>query len=524
MKKSQGSKDGAERLETQGITKKFPGVVANDSIDFDIHSGEIHSLLGENGAGKSTLMKVLYGIYPPDEGDIIVDGDKVNFSTPVDAIDRGIGMVHQHFMLVPSFSVAENVALGLRSLNWYGHDLGRISRRLTELGERYGLEIDPSRKIRNLSVGEQQRVEILKALFRGASILILDEPTAVLTPQKTEILFETLKEMADQGLGIIFISHKLEEVLELSDRITVLRNGKVVETLQTEDATKKELAKSMVGQEVLFDIELPPKEPGDVRLEVDNIRANSETGVEILKGIDLTVRAGEILGLAGVSGNGQSVLADILSGLKNPTGGQVRIDGKDVTGQGPSSLLNQGLSYIPEDRIAEGTVDKFTVEDNLILKDVSSPRYSNGLFMNFDEIDRKCKELVEYFDIRTPSTKTPLRNLSGGNIQKLILARELSRDPTIIVANQPTRGLDVRATEYVRNRIIEARGNGSAVLLISMKLDEILSLSDRIAVIYEGEIVDVIDREAVDRKELGLMMTGGKKETGEPVSSSEEYQ
>ena len=524
MKMNQEAKASLETLQAKEITKKFPGVIANDSIDFDVHSGEIHALLGENGAGKSTLMKVLYGIHAPDGGKIIADGESVNFNSPVDAIDEGIGMVHQHFMLVPSFSVAENVALGLRSLNWYKHDMGEISQKLTELGEKYGLAIDPSRKIRNLSVGEQQRVEILKALFRGASILILDEPTAVLTPQKTERLFKTLKEMADLGLGIIFISHKLEEVLELSNRITVLRNGKVIETLPTEKATKKELARSMVGQEVLFDIELPPNEPGDVRLEVEGIKANSETGVEVLKGIDLKIRSGEILGLAGVSGNGQAMLADILSGLKKPSGGRVKIDGKDVTGQGPGSLLKQGLSYIPEDRIEEGTIDKFTVEDNLILKDVSFPSYSNGIFLDFDEIDRKCKELMEHFDIRAPSSKTPLRNLSGGNIQKLILARELSRDPTIIVANQPTRGLDVRATEYVRKRLIEARGDGCAVMLISMKLDEILSLSDRIAVIYEGEIVDIIDREAVDRKELGLMMTGGKKETVKPVSSPEDYQ
>lgn len=511
MKNSDKAQNGIKELEAKGITKRFPGVVANDSIDFDVHSGEIHALLGENGAGKSTLMKVLYGIYPPSDGSILVDGEETHFDSPVDAIDQGIGMVHQHFMLVPSFSVTQNVALGLRSLNWYKRHLGRISRELTELGEKYGLEVDPDKKIRNLSVGEQQKVEILKALFRGASILILDEPTAVLTPQKTESLFKTLKKMSQQGLGMIFISHKLDEVLELSDRITVLRDGEVVENLPTDKAKKKELARSMVGQDVLFDLELPPNEPGDVRLDVDEITAVSETGLEVLENIDLEVHAGEILGLAGVSGNGQAMFSDVLSGLKIPEEGRIEIDGEDVTDSDPGALLKKGLSYIPEDRLAEGTVGKFTVEDNLVLKDLPFPRYSNGSFIDFEAINEESNQLMEDFDIRAPSTKTPLRNLSGGNIQKIILARELSRDPAIIIANQPTRGLDVKATKYVHNRLIEARQEGCAVLLISMKLDEILRLSDRIAVIYEGEIVGTMDRQDADRKELGLMMTGGTK-------------
>jgi len=515
MKRKPASMLNPEKCETlymQGIIKQFPGVLANDHIDFDIHAGEIHALLGENGAGKSTLMKVLYGMYRPDEGHIFINGEPVHFHSPLDAIRYGIGMVHQHFMLIPPFSVVENVALGLPSSRRFLLDLDVVSQRIKELAKIYGLKVDPAAKVWQLSVGEQQRVEVLKVLYRGASLLILDEPTAVLTPQEVEELFSTLRRMVNEGHAIIFISHKLHEVLSLSDRVTVLRDGRVMKTLPTAEATKEDLARLMVGREVLLRIDHTPVDRGAVCLALEGVWAQGDGGLPTLRGIDLEVHFGEILGIAGVSGNGQRELAEVVVGLRRPAQGRVRIEGADVTGWPPSKLLKQGLSYIPEERMLDGVVQEFTVAENLILKDHIHLPYANGIFMNFKSIAEETDRLIQSFDIRTPSRGTPLKSLSGGNIQKLILARELSRNPRVLVAAQPTRGLDVSATEYVRRQIIAQRKAGTATLLISEDLDEILSLSDRIAVIYEGEIMKVVNRDEVSTKELGLMMAGVRQE------------
>ncbi|MFC2108782.1 ABC transporter ATP-binding protein [Candidatus Bipolaricaulota bacterium] len=497
-----------EKLEAVGIVKQFPGVLANDHVDFDVSAGEIHTLLGENGAGKSTLMKVLYGMYQPEEGSILVNGEQVRFRSPLHAIQRGIGMVHQHFMLVPTFTVAENIALGLPSSRKAVLDLDRVSEKLLEVAELYGLHVDPSAKVWQLSVGEQQRVEILKVLYRGASLLILDEPTAVLTPQEVDDLFTSLRKMVSRGHAIVFISHKLHEVLALSHRVTVLRSGRVVDTVPTANATKEGLARLMVGRDVLLRVNRPIVKRSDVRLTLKGVEALGDSGLPALRGIDLEVCGGEILGLAGVSGNGQKEIAEVIAGVRSSTAGCVTIDGTDVTGHSPARLLERGLSYIPEERMTDGVVRDFSVEENLILKDHHRAPYSRGLFMDFKRIATETDQLIENFDIRTPSRNTTLKSLSGGNIQKTILARELSRKPAIAIAAQPTRGLDVSATEYVHRRLMEQRTEGAATLLISEDLDEILNLSDRIAVIYEGQIMGVANRDDVTVEEVGLMMAG----------------
>jgi simple sugar transport system ATP-binding protein len=492
----------------RGITKRFPGVLANDDVDFDVHRGEVHTLLGENGAGKSTLMKILYGLYAPDEGEILIDGEPVEINSPNDAIAAGIGMIHQHFMLVPPLTVAENVTLGMPSDRRPLMDLDGVSKRIKELSDAYGLAIDPDVEVWKLAVGEQQRVEILKALYREAELLVLDEPTAVLTPQEVDELFVTWRRMVAEGHALIFISHKLHEVLDISDRITVLRGGKLVGTVPKEGATKESLARMMVGREVLLEVDRTAVEVGDVGISVDGLRGMGDRGTEALRGVAFEVRTGEILGIAGVSGNGQKELAESIAGLRPITGGTVSIAGTDVTGASPGERRAAGLSYIPEERMKEGAIGDFTVSENIILLNHGDEPYTHRGFLDFDAIEERSGDLIEAFDVRTPSQATILKSLSGGNIQKLILARELSGTPTVLVASQPTRGVDIGAAEYIHERLVAQREQGTAILVISEDLDEVFGLSDRIAVMYEGQVMGIVDPATATREEVGLMMAG----------------
>ncbi|MCI0396258.1 MAG: ABC transporter ATP-binding protein [Chloroflexi bacterium] len=492
----------------RGIVKRFPGVLANDRVDFDVRTGEIHALLGENGAGKSTLMKILYGLYQPNEGEIRLNGRPVTINSPADSIRLGIGMIHQHFMLVPTLTVAENVALGLPSSRGPLTDLDQVARRIDELARIYGLQMDPDATVWQLSVGQQQRVEIMKALYRGAALLILDEPTAVLTPQEVEEFFTTLQQMAERGHALIFISHKLAEVLRISQRVTVLRDGRVVHTLPTGETTKEELAQMMVGRPVTLQRERPAVELGELLLQLEEVWAQSDRETPALRGVSLAVRAGEIVGLAGVSGNGQVELAQVIAGLRPASGGRVLLEGEEITGRPPGQIMEQGLAYIPEERMKDGMIRNFSVAENLILREHGRPPYARSGFFNFRAISRRSAELIRSFNVKTPSQETPVKNLSGGNIQKLILARELSRQPRVLVAAQPTRGLDIGATEYVHLRLLQQRQEGTATLLISEDLDEILALSDRIAVIYEGRIMGEVAREEATAEKLGLLMAG----------------
>jgi simple sugar transport system ATP-binding protein len=502
------------KMEMRGIVKRFPGVLANDHVDFDARSGEVHALLGENGAGKSTLMRILYGLYQADEGQITIDGRAIKIESPHDAIESGIGMIHQHFMLVPTLTVAENVALGLPSSRGMLTDLDQVSERVLELAELYGLQVDPGAYVWQLAVGQQQRVEIIKALYRGAALLILDEPTAVLTPQEVSELFITLRQMVGDGHVLIFISHKLQEVMNICARVTVLRDGRVVGTLPIEDVTQGELARLMVGRELQAQPEKEEIEQKDVRLALQDVWADNDLGTPGLRGISFEVRAGEILGLAGVSGNGQRELAQVINGLRAVTKGTLRVGEKDITGSSPAEVIAQGLSYVPEERMEDGMIKEFTVAENLILREVSKKPFSRGGFLNFRAISRQSDILIEQYNVKTPSQDTPVKNLSGGNIQKLLLARELSRKPRVVVAAQPTRGLDIGATEYVHQVLMDQRAEGTAILLISEDLDEILALSDRIIVIYEGEIMGEVISGQASPEEIGLMMAGVRSQAG----------
>ncbi|HEY4717855.1 MAG TPA: ABC transporter ATP-binding protein [Anaerolineales bacterium] len=503
-----------DTLEMKGISKRFPGVLANDRVDFDLHAGEVHALLGENGAGKSTLMKILYGMYHPDEGEILINGKSVNISSPTDAINLGIGMIHQHFMLVPTLTVAENVALGVPSKRGPLTDLEDVSKRILELAGVYGLKIDPDAYIWQLSVGQQQRVEIIKALYRGAALLILDEPTAVLTPQEVDELFVIMHQMVKDGHALIFISHKLHEVVEISDRVTVLRDGRKIGTRPTAETTKRDLANWMVGREIIFTPEHKTVELGPVRVELKAACCGSDRGTPGLRQVSLQVHSGEILGVAGVSGNGQRELAEVITGLRKTTEGQILLEGQDVTGLPVDELTERMLSYIPEERMRDGMIKEFTVSENLILREHHKSPFSRSGFLNLRKISKHADNLIGQFDVKTPSRETPAKSLSGGNIQKMVLARELARQPRAIVAAQPTRGLDIGATEYVRGLLLEQRAAGAAILLISEDLDEILALSDRIAVIYEGQIMDILPREDATPETLGLLMAGVHPEKG----------
>lgn len=506
-------------VELRGIVKRFPGVVANDHIDFDVKAGEVHALLGENGAGKTTLMRILYGLYQPDEGQILIDGRPVTIHSPSDSIRLGLGMIHQHFMLVPTLTVAENVALGLPSERGILLDLDRVAKRIRELSELYGLQVDPMAKVWQLSVGEQQRVEILKALYRGAALLILDEPTAVLTPKEVDDFFVILRRMAAEGHSLIFISHKLNEVLAFTDRVTVLRDGRVIKTLKTADTNRSELARLMVGREVLLRVDRPPVEPGKVRLRLHDLCLNGDRGLPAVCDANLEIRAGEILGIAGVSGNGQRELAEAIAGLRKPSSGRIELDGVDITDWHPERRIRHGLAYISEERFLDGVVKDLTVEENLMLEEHARHPFSRGIFLNFPKIAQHVNHLIKDFEIKTPSRTTPLRNLSGGNVQKLIMARELSRRPSVLIAAQPTRGVDIGSTEYIHQRLIAQRKEGTATLLISEDLDEVRNLSDRIAVIFGGRIMGILDREEATIERLGLLMAGvhHQHEESQPV-------
>ncbi len=501
-------------LQIENITKRFPGVLANDSISFDLYQQEIHALLGENGAGKTTLMNIIYGLYKPDSGRILVNQEVANIENPNDALRAGIGMVHQHFKLVPVMTVTENLMLGHEKTRGFPlGNLGRLDRRqvskdIRDLGERYGLRVDPDAVVEDLSVGEAQRVEILKILYKGAGILILDEPTAVLTPQETEELFEIMQSLVQQGKSIIFITHKLKEVLAVADRITVLRQGKVVGTTTPEATNMAELAAMMVGRDVLLTVDKGKSHPDGPVLSIEDLTVTGKSDHLAVNEVSFEVRAGEVYGIAGVQGNGQTELVEAITGLKRSISGKVTILGKDVTNLSPRSLSRSGLAHVPEDRQKHGLVLAFTVDANLVLETYYQEPFSDGWWIRPEVIRQNAKRLVAEFDIRTPSVNIPVSSLSGGNQQKVIIARELSRAIKLLVINQPTRGLDVGSIEFIHKRIIDARNQSVAVLLISVELDEILSLSDRIGVMYNGQLVAEIPANEAKRETLGYYMGG----------------
>jgi general nucleoside transport system ATP-binding protein len=496
-------------LELRGITKRFPGIVANDDVDFDLREGEVHALLGENGAGKSTLMNVLYGLYRPDEGEILIKGKPAELGSPKASIEAGVGMVHQHFMLIPVMTVAENIVLATEPVsNGILLDYAAAEKRVREISTRFGLAVDPRALVQDITVGQQQRVEILKALYRGADILVLDEPTAVLTPQEAQELFAIVRSLTEQGKSIVFISHKLNEVTEIADRITVLRRGKKIETLPAAGATEEGLARLMVGRDVLLRVEKGPSTPGDVSLQVDGLTVEDDRGIVKVHDVSFEVRGGEIVGIAGVDGNGQTELIDAIAGLRKPSAGRIRIGTQDVTDESCKECLDAGLGHIPEDRQRRGLVLDFSLAENIALHDYDHPPASRFGWLYPRRLVEKAAKLIGEFDVRGGGPLTAAAGLSGGNQQKVILAREIDRNPQVLLAAQPTRGLDVGAIEFVHRRLVGERDEGRAILLVSLELEEILSLSDRILVMYEGRIVGEFPP-GVSEEELGVAMTGG---------------
>jgi simple sugar transport system ATP-binding protein len=505
-------------LEMRGVTKRFPGVLANDHIDLDVRRGEIHALLGENGAGKTTLMNILYGLLTPDEGEILLNGKPVTIASPADAIHQGISMVHQHFMLVPVLTVAENILLGEEPMaNPVFLDRRGAHTRIRELGRFFGTEIDPDLPVGSLSVGWQQRVEILKALYRNADILVLDEPTAVLTPQETKEIFTVLRRLTAEGTSIIFISHKLYEVLEIADRITVIRRGKVVGSRIPSETDEDDLAELMVGREVQLTVDRGESHPGEPALTVEGFSVKDDRGHEVVHGVDFEVRSGEVFGIAGVAGNGQDELVEALTGLRKPSDGSVRLQGRPITGSGPRHLHDLGVGFVPADRHRFGLVLSFPLTDNSVLTDYYERPYSRGMVRDDDAIRTHAEQLIDEFDVRTPSAQVQAATLSGGNQQKLIVGREFSRPLKLLVLDQPTRGLDVGSIEFIHRQVVARRDAGTAVLLISAELDEVIELSDRIGVMYRGQLVAIMDGRTATREEVGLLMATGGREGPPPV-------
>ncbi|RCW78566.1 simple sugar transport system ATP-binding protein [Halanaerobium sp. DL-01] len=503
--------DKIKSLEMVNITKKFPGVIANKDVHLKVESGEVLALLGENGAGKTTLMNILYGLYHPNSGRILINDQEVKIDSPKKALDLGIGMVHQHFMLVPSLTVTENVALGIKFKSKFSMDLDNVAQKIKLLSKKHDLNIDSSLLISDLSVGERQKVEIIKALYFNANILVLDEPTAALTPQETDDLIKWLRSVIKEGMGVIFISHKLNEVMNVSDRVEVLRNGKNVFSTPISKTNINQLARKMAGH----DVELPTVERknkfGNTIIELENVWAKNERGLDALRGVNLTIRKGEILGIAGVSGNGQKELAESITGLQKIYKGDIRFKGESIANKSVQSIIDKGMGYIPEDRLHMGTIPGFKVKENLILKDYLRSPFSKIFLLDRTYIKDYCKSTVDEYDVRCPNINTPTHALSGGNIQKLILSRELKREPDALVASYPIRGVDIAAVQYIHEKLLEARDNDMGILLITEELDELINLSDRIAVIYEGQILDVIDTAEADKSKLGLLMAGIKE-------------
>ncbi|MFE4710763.1 MULTISPECIES: ABC transporter ATP-binding protein [Paenibacillus] len=504
-------------VELKQITKRFPGIVANDSISLTLEKGEIHALLGENGAGKSTLMNIVFGLYQPDEGSIEIDGKPVMIDSPNKAIELGIGMVHQHFKLVDPFTVTENIVLGMEPKKGLKIDYKSAAEQVRKLSEQYGLQVNPNAKIHDISVGMQQRVEIMKTLYRGADILIFDEPTAVLTPQEITELMAIMKRLVAEGKSIILITHKLKEIMQISDRVTIIRRGKVIDTVKTSETNPNELAEKMVGRGVTFKVDKKPPEIGTAVLKLNDVNSKNKDGVPVLNGLTFEVKAGEILGIAGVDGNGQSELIQAITGLRKIDSGSITMEGQEIANLSPRKVTEKNISHIPEDRHKHGLVLDFSMSENMVLETYYQKPYNQNGFLNYDIINKHAGELIQQFDVRTPSLETKARSLSGGNQQKAIIAREIDKNPTLLIAAQPTRGLDVGAIEFVQKQLIAQRDQGKAVLLISFELDEIMNVSDRIAVIYEGQIVGEVYPQDTNDQELGLMMAGSLKRGGKTV-------